>query len=76
MRDRLIAGAMIPGSLITTAQKFRRWYREQVLALFAGVDAIQNKIARVGGRHLFGLPDGAGNAFGTRRQNQFGAIAA
>ena len=40
MRDRLIAGAMIPASLVTKAQKFRRWYREQVLALFAGVDAI------------------------------------
>ena len=40
VRDRLIAGAMIPASLVTKAQKFRRWYREQVLALFAGVDAI------------------------------------
>src|SRR5215470_11187428 len=40
VRDRLIAGAMIPGSLVTKAQKFRRWYREQVRALFAHVDAI------------------------------------
>jgi 1-carboxybiuret hydrolase len=40
VRDRLIAGAMIPAALVTKAQKFRRWYREQVLALFAGVDAI------------------------------------
>ena len=40
VRDRLIAGSMIPASLVTKAQKFRRWYREQVLALFAGVDAI------------------------------------
>jgi AtzE family amidohydrolase len=40
VRDRLIAGAMIPAALTTKAQKFRRWYREQVLALFAGVDAI------------------------------------
>jgi aspartyl-tRNA(Asn)/glutamyl-tRNA(Gln) amidotransferase subunit A len=40
VRDRLIAGAMIPGALVAKAQKFRRWYREQVLALFAGVDAI------------------------------------
>jgi len=40
MRNRLIAGAMIPGSLVVKAQKFRRWYREQVLGLFANVDAI------------------------------------
>jgi aspartyl-tRNA(Asn)/glutamyl-tRNA(Gln) amidotransferase subunit A len=39
-RDRLIAGAMIPSSLVTKAQKFRRWYREQVLALFDDVDVI------------------------------------
>ena len=31
---------MVPGALVAKAQKFRRWYREQVLALFAGVDAI------------------------------------
>jgi 1-carboxybiuret hydrolase len=40
VRDRLIAGAMVPGSLVTKAQKFRRWYRAEVLALFAEVDAI------------------------------------
>jgi AtzE family amidohydrolase len=40
VRDRLIAGAMTPGSLVVKAQKFRRWYREQVLNLFAEVDAI------------------------------------
>jgi aspartyl-tRNA(Asn)/glutamyl-tRNA(Gln) amidotransferase subunit A len=40
VRDRLIAGAMIPASLVVKAQKFRRWYREQVLALFKDVDAI------------------------------------
>jgi 1-carboxybiuret hydrolase len=40
VRDRLIAGAMIPASLVVKAQKFRRWYREQVLTLFADVDAI------------------------------------
>ncbi len=39
-RDRLIAGAMTPASLVVKAQKFRRWYREQVLKLFAEVDAI------------------------------------
>jgi 1-carboxybiuret hydrolase len=40
VRDRLIAGAMIPAALVTKAQKFRRWYREQVLALFANFDAV------------------------------------
>jgi AtzE family amidohydrolase len=40
VRDRLIAGAMTPASLVVKAQKFRRWYREEVLKLFAEVDAI------------------------------------
>jgi aspartyl-tRNA(Asn)/glutamyl-tRNA(Gln) amidotransferase subunit A len=40
VRDRLIAGALIPGSLVARAQKFRRWYRERVLELFGEVDAI------------------------------------
>jgi 1-carboxybiuret hydrolase len=40
VRDRLIAGAMVPASLVTKAQKFRRWYRGEVLKLFAEVDAI------------------------------------
>jgi 1-carboxybiuret hydrolase len=40
VRDRLIAGAMIPAALTAKAQKFRRWYRGEVLALFEGVDAI------------------------------------
>jgi 1-carboxybiuret hydrolase len=40
VRDRLIAGAMIPAALVAEAQKFRRWYRERVLALFDEVDAI------------------------------------
>jgi aspartyl-tRNA(Asn)/glutamyl-tRNA(Gln) amidotransferase subunit A len=40
VRDRLIAGAMTPSSLTVKAQKFRRWYREEVLKLFAEVDAI------------------------------------
>jgi 1-carboxybiuret hydrolase len=39
-RDRLTAGAMLPGALVGKAQKFRRWYREQVLKLFDDVDAI------------------------------------
>ena len=40
VRDRLIAGAMLPASLTTKAQKFRRWYRGEVEKLFAEVDAI------------------------------------
>jgi len=40
VRDRLFAGAMLPGSLAIKAQKFRRWYRREVLKLFAEVDAI------------------------------------
>jgi AtzE family amidohydrolase len=40
VRDRLIAGAMVPAALVVKAQKFRRWYREQVLKLFTEVDAI------------------------------------
>jgi 1-carboxybiuret hydrolase len=40
VRDRLIAGAMVPASLVVKAHKFRRWYREEMLELFAGVDAI------------------------------------
>jgi len=40
VRDRLIAGALVPGSAVTQAQKFRRWYRDAVLRLFEEVDAI------------------------------------
>lgn len=40
VRDRLIAGAMVPSVLVDRAQKFRRWYREQVLELFKSVDVI------------------------------------
>jgi aspartyl-tRNA(Asn)/glutamyl-tRNA(Gln) amidotransferase subunit A len=40
VRDRLIAGNMIPGSWVTKAQKVRRVYRENVLRLFDDVDVI------------------------------------
>ncbi|HEX3441254.1 MAG TPA: AtzE family amidohydrolase [Pseudolabrys sp.] len=40
VRDRLIAGAMVPAALVMKAQVFRRWYRERVLKLFAQYDAI------------------------------------
>jgi 1-carboxybiuret hydrolase len=40
VRDRLLAGAMIPASLVDRAQKFRRWYRAQLLEIFKTVDVI------------------------------------
>jgi len=40
VRDRLIAGAMIPAPLIDRAQKFRRWYRVQMLEIFKSVDVL------------------------------------
>jgi aspartyl-tRNA(Asn)/glutamyl-tRNA(Gln) amidotransferase subunit A len=40
VRDRLIAGAMVPAPLAIQAQKFRRWYRARVLELFKDVDVI------------------------------------
>jgi AtzE family amidohydrolase len=40
VRDRLIAGAMIPAPLIDRAQKFRRWYRGQMLKIFETVDVL------------------------------------
>lgn len=40
VRDRLLAGALIPAPFVDRAQKFRRWYRSQVLELFKTVDVI------------------------------------
>src|ERR1700682_2192939 len=40
VRDRLLAGAMILSAMVDRAQKFRRWYRAQVLELFKSVDVI------------------------------------
>jgi len=40
VRDRLIAGAMVPAAWVQRAQRFRRHYRERVLALFQDVDVI------------------------------------
>ena len=40
VRDRLIAGTMIPAAWVQKAQRFRRWYRDRVLALFDEVDVI------------------------------------
>jgi AtzE family amidohydrolase len=40
VRDRLIAGAMVPAATVVQAQKFRRWYQARVLELFKEVDAV------------------------------------
>jgi AtzE family amidohydrolase len=40
VRDRLLAGAMIPAPLVDRAQKFRRWYRARMLEIFASADVI------------------------------------
>ncbi len=40
VRDRLLAGALLPAPFVVQAQKFRRWYRDAVLRLFDRVDAI------------------------------------
>ncbi len=39
-RNRLVAGALIPSAWAMRAQRVRRLYREQVLKVFEGVDAI------------------------------------
>ncbi len=40
VRDRLLAAAMVPATLVAKAQIFRRWYRERVLDLFKTCDVI------------------------------------
>lgn len=40
VRDRLIAGAMVPAPLVDRAQKFRRWYRAQLAEIFKPVDVL------------------------------------
>jgi aspartyl-tRNA(Asn)/glutamyl-tRNA(Gln) amidotransferase subunit A len=40
VRDRLIAGAMVPAPMIDRAQKFRRWYRAQFSEIFKSVDVL------------------------------------
>ena len=40
VRDRLIAGAMLPGDWYVKAQKFRRWFQAEALKLFAETDLI------------------------------------
>ena len=40
VRDRLIAGAMLPGAWVVRAQKLRGWYRERAVEAFADVDIL------------------------------------
>ena len=40
VRDRLIAGAMVPADWVLQAQKFRRWFRDQAARVFDEVDVI------------------------------------
>jgi aspartyl-tRNA(Asn)/glutamyl-tRNA(Gln) amidotransferase subunit A len=40
VRDRLIAGAMVPAALVDRAQKFRRWYRAKLMEIFKSVDVL------------------------------------
>ncbi len=40
VRDRLIAGLAIPAAWVSQAQRFRRWYRDQVRAVFETVDLV------------------------------------
>ncbi|AWM04968.2 AtzE family amidohydrolase [Bradyrhizobium amphicarpaeae] len=40
VRDRLIAGAMVPAALVDRAQKFRRWYRAELAEIFKSVDVL------------------------------------
>jgi aspartyl-tRNA(Asn)/glutamyl-tRNA(Gln) amidotransferase subunit A len=40
VRDRLIAGAMLPGGWAVRAQKLRRRYRERAAEIFRGVDIL------------------------------------
>jgi AtzE family amidohydrolase len=40
VRDRLIAGAMMPAGLVLRAQRFRRWFRDAVRPLFREYDVL------------------------------------
>ena len=39
-RDRFLAGALVPAAWVIQAQRFRAWFRAQVLALFREVDIL------------------------------------
>lgn len=40
VRDRLLAGLTVPAAWVNLAQKFRRWFQQETLKLFADVDVI------------------------------------
>jgi len=40
VRDRLLAGALLPADWIERAQKFRRGFQDRMEAIFAGIDVI------------------------------------
>ena len=40
VRDRLIAGAMLPGTWVVKAQKFRSWFHARALELFRDFDIL------------------------------------
>ncbi len=39
-RDRLFAGALLPAAWVIQAQRFRRWFHNEVMAVFENVDVI------------------------------------
>lgn len=39
-RERLLAGAMLPAPVLVQAQRFRAWYRRQMLAAFEAFDVL------------------------------------
>jgi 1-carboxybiuret hydrolase len=40
IRDRFLAASLVPAAWLVQAQRFRRWYREQVREVFRNVDII------------------------------------
>ena len=40
VRDRLIAGAMVPGAWVTQAHKVRRWFRDSMMRVFEETDIL------------------------------------
>ena len=40
VRDRLLAGAMVPAAWVAQAHKFRRWFQTEVAKIFQSVDII------------------------------------
>ncbi|MGB3534755.1 MAG: AtzE family amidohydrolase [Microcoleaceae cyanobacterium] len=67
-RDRFLAGALIPGSWYLQAQRFRRWYQQQVQKVFQKVDVIlapttpciapliEQEIMTIGGKEMLVRP--------------------